>query len=143
AQCKAKVCPVAGSRHARRQSRSPHRIRKVALEETLAGVQMKRFISGWTGRWAGRQAGGLARRGGHVGVVVLLLSVGTFLMLELLPGNLADSLIGENSTPEEVARIEADIGLNRPVVERIGLWAWNALHGDLGRSPLTGEHVAH
>lgn len=104
---------------------------------------MKRFISGWTGRWAGRQAGGLARRGGHVAVVVLLLAVGTFLMLELLPGNLADSLIGENSTPEEVARIEADLGLDRPVVERFGLWAWNALHGDLGRSPLTGEHVAH
>lgn len=96
---------------------------------------MKRFIN--------RHASEFARRAGHVAIVVTLLAVGTFMMLELLPGNLADSLLGENSTPEEIARIEADLGLDRPMGERFGLWAWNALHGDLGRSPLTGEEVAH
>src|SRR5690606_20633978 len=96
---------------------------------------MKRFITS--------RVSGLARRGGHVAIVVTLLAVGTFLMLELLPGSLADSLLGENSTPEEIARIEAALGLDRPVAERLRMWAWDARHGDLGRAPLTGEEVAH
>lgn len=110
-------------------------IDKKIVEETPQSVLMKRFIA--------RHASEFARRAGHVAIVVTLLAVGTFMMLELLPGNLADSLLGENSTPEEIARIEADLGLDRPMGERFGLWAWNVLHGDLGRSPLTGEEVAH
>lgn len=84
----------------------------------------------------------LTRRVGHVAVVVLMLSLATFLMLELLPGNLADALIGENSRPEDIARIEAQLGLDKPLPQRYLQWLGNALQGDLGSSPISGEGVA-
>lgn len=84
----------------------------------------------------------LARRAGHVAAVILILSLATFLMLELLPGNMADALIGENARPEDVARIEAQLGLDQPLPQRYLQWFGNALQGDLGKSPISGEGVA-
>jgi len=83
----------------------------------------------------------LTRRLGHVVAVVLILSIATFLMLELLPGNLADALIGENARPADIALIEAQLGLDKPLVERYFHWLGNALQGDLGASPISGERV--
>lgn len=83
----------------------------------------------------------LGRRASHLAIVLLLLSIGTFLMLELLPGNLVDSLLGDNARPQDIALLEAQLGLDRPLVVRFGDWLGNALQGDLGRSPLSGENV--
>lgn len=82
-----------------------------------------------------------ARRLSHLAAVMLMVSVATFLMLELLPGNLADSLVGENPQPQDIARIEAELGLDRPVGERFFKWTANAARGHLGTSPLTGEPI--
>ncbi|HRO60862.1 MAG TPA: hypothetical protein PK177_17130, partial [Burkholderiaceae bacterium] len=77
----------------------------------MTRLLMKRFI---TPRFAV-----FGRRAGHVVIVVALLAVGTFSMLELLPGNLADSLLGDNAAPEEISRIEAELGLDHcPGVEQ-------------------------
>lgn len=84
----------------------------------------------------------LARRIGHVVIVLWVLSIGTFLMLELLPGSLADALIGENARPEDIQLIEEELGLNKPLSERYLTWLGRAVRGDLGRSPLRGEDVA-
>ena len=84
----------------------------------------------------------LARRAGHVAAVILILSLATFLMLELLPGNMADALIGEDARPEDIARIEAQLGLDQPLPQRYLQWFGNALQGDLGSSPISGEGVA-
>src|SRR5690606_26753009 len=59
-----------------------------------------------------------------------------------LPGNMADALIGENARPEDVARIEAQLGLDQPLPQRYLQWFGNALQGDLGKSPISGEGVA-
>src|SRR6218665_2717950 len=83
----------------------------------------------------------LARRAGHLLVVLLLLSGATFLMLELLPGNLVDSLLGDNARPEDIAVLERELGLDKPLHQRFGHWLANAAQGDLGRSPLSGEAV--
>lgn len=84
----------------------------------------------------------IARRAGHLGLVLALLSIATFGMLELLPGNLVDSLIGENASPQDIARLEAELGLDQPMHQRFLQWLGNAVQGDLGRSPLSGEEVA-
>lgn len=84
----------------------------------------------------------LARRAGHLAIVLLLLSVATFLMLELLPGNLVDSLLGDNARPEDITLLQEQLGLNKALHERFFSWFFNALSGDLGRSPLSGEAVS-
>ncbi len=83
----------------------------------------------------------VGRRAGHLVVVLLLLSVGTFLMLELLPGNLVDSLLGDNARAQDIAMLEAQLGLDKPLPMRFADWLLNTLQGDLGRSPLSGEAV--
>lgn len=114
---------------------------------------MKRFIEGLiltvmgqhenmgkTSRTAQRVAY-LGRRVGHLFAVLMLLSVGTFFMLELLPGNLTDSLLGDNARPQDIAMLEAQLGLDKPMPQRFAQWVANAVQGDLGRSPLSGEAV--
>lgn len=85
--------------------------------------------------------GFLGRRAGHLLIVLLLLSVATFLMLELLPGNMVDSLLGENARVQDIALLQQQLGLDKPMHERFLAWLFNALQGDLGRSPLSGEAV--
>ena len=84
----------------------------------------------------------LGRRLLHLLAVLVIVSLVTFLMLELLPGNLADSFLHENASEAEVAAIEAELGLDRPLPERFLGWAGNALQGDLGRSPVSGESIS-
>lgn len=77
----------------------------------------------------------------HIAIVLILLSATTFLMLELLPGNLVDALLGDNARIEDIARLQAELGLDKPLAERYLSWLGNALRGDLGTSPLSGERV--
>jgi peptide/nickel transport system permease protein len=66
---------------------------------------------------------------------VLLVSILVFLMLYLIPGDPAEIFVGDNpSTPEVLAKIREDMGLNRPLYVQYLSYMWNALHGDLGRS---------
>jgi peptide/nickel transport system permease protein len=90
---------------------------------------------------ASGRLGFIGRRAGHLFIVLMLLSLGTFLMLELLPGNLVDALLGDNARPEDIAILQAQLGLDRPLHERFLSWLGSALQGDLGRSPLSGEAV--
>jgi peptide/nickel transport system permease protein len=84
----------------------------------------------------------LANRIGHLLAVMLLVTIATFGMLELLPGNLAYSILGEGAKPEDVARVEKELGLDRPLPERFAGWLGNAVTGDLGKSYATGQHVS-
>ena len=78
----------------------------------------------------------------HLLAVLVIVSIATFLMLELLPGNLADSFLHENASEAEVTAIEAELGLDKPLAERFLAWAGNALQGDLGQSPVSGESIS-
>lgn len=84
----------------------------------------------------------LGRRLLHLMAVLAIVSVATFLMLELLPGNLADAFLHENATESEVAAIESELGLDKPLGERFLNWAGRALQGDLGQSPISGESIS-
>jgi len=59
----------------------------------------------------------------------------------LLPGDLAYAILGDQATPETVAALRHDLGLDQPVVWRYLHWLTGVLQGDLGRSYRTGESV--
>jgi peptide/nickel transport system permease protein len=61
-------------------------------------------------------------------------SVVVFLVLEVLPGNAAQVLMGPDASPEAVAALAQKLGLDRPAIERYGHWIAGMLHGDLGLS---------
>jgi peptide/nickel transport system permease protein len=73
--------------------------------------------------------------------VLLAVTLLTFLVASLLPGDLASTILGDQATPEKVAALRAEMGLDLPLWQRYGLWLWGVLHGDLGRSFRTGETV--
>jgi peptide/nickel transport system permease protein len=73
--------------------------------------------------------------------VLLAVTLLTFLISSLLPGDLAYAMLGDQATPEKVAALRAQMGLDRPIWEQYGIWLWGVLHGDLGRSFRTGETV--
>lgn len=76
----------------------------------------------------------LVRR--SIGLVPILLgvSVAAFLLIHLLPGDPATVYLGERATPEAVARIQHEWGLDRPLVVQYGIYMWHAIQGDFGES---------
>jgi peptide/nickel transport system permease protein len=73
--------------------------------------------------------------------VLLAVTLLTFLISSLLPGDLAYAMLGDQATPEKVAALRAQMGLDLPIWQQYGIWLWGVLHGDLGRSFRTGETV--
>jgi peptide/nickel transport system permease protein len=65
----------------------------------------------------------------------------TLLLLELMPGDPAVIMAGENATPEAVAMIRRDLHLDEPLWARFGRYVGNVVRGDLGRSPGSGIAV--
>jgi len=67
--------------------------------------------------------------------VVIIVSMLTYLMTDLLPGDPAQVIAGQNaSNPEFVANIRKQLELDKPLPVRYKNWAFRALHGDFGRS---------
>jgi len=62
-------------------------------------------------------------------LTLALASVVVFAVLELLPGNAAEIILGDTATPEAVAALEEKLGLNRPAVTRYLDWAGGLLQG--------------
>ncbi|MEU4191426.1 ABC transporter permease [Kribbella sp. NPDC026611] len=75
-------------------------------------------------------------------VQLVVLSVLVFVLTSLLPGDAADLRFTETLTPEQVARLRQQLGLDQPAVERFGHWLGNVLTGDLGTSLISGGPVA-
>ncbi len=65
----------------------------------------------------------------------------TFFIAFLAPGDPAEIAAGQHSDPATLAHIRHEFGLDKPPLERYGLYLWNAAHGDLGRSYYTREPV--
>ena len=60
------------------------------------------------------------------------VSVIIFLAVGMLPGDIAQAMLGQSATPETVAAFRAQLGLDMPPLTRFGHWIWQLLHGDLG-----------
>ncbi len=66
--------------------------------------------------------------------VALLVSFLIFMMIHLIPGDPARILLGEYATPQSVAALDRQLGLDKPLPVQYGLWLWQAVHGNLGQS---------
>lgn len=73
--------------------------------------------------------------------VLLAVSLLTFLIASLLPGDLAFVILGDQATPENVAALRHDMGLDQSLWWRYLSWLGHVLQGDLGRSFRTGQTV--
>ncbi|MEV5892431.1 ABC transporter permease [Nonomuraea fuscirosea] len=82
----------------------------------------------------------IRRLGGSL-LVLWLVSILTFLLVQLIPGDPAEVIAGENATVAEVARIRTELGLDKPVLEQYFDWFTGVLHGDLGHSLSTNRSV--
>ncbi|NJP04559.1 MAG: ABC transporter permease [Chloroflexaceae bacterium] len=73
--------------------------------------------------------------------LLLVVSVLIFLLLHLIPGSAAVVILGEAASPERIAALETELGLNDPLYMQYGRWISHALQGDLGNSMINGRPV--
>lgn len=66
--------------------------------------------------------------------VALLVSFMAFMTVHLIPGDPARILLGEYATPQSVAALDKQLGLDKPLPVQFALWLWQAVHGNLGQS---------
>ena len=85
--------------------------------------------------------GFVARRLLYLVPVLIAVSLLTFLIASLLPGDLAYVILGDQATPEKVAALRHDMGLDEPIWWRYLSWLGHVLQGDFGRSFRTGQTV--
>lgn len=76
----------------------------------------------------------IARRLLAVIPVLFGLTLIVFFIMALIPGDPATAILGSYATPENVERLNRDLGLDRSLPEQYLIWLGNLLQGDLGRS---------
>lgn len=73
--------------------------------------------------------------------LLLFISFVAFVMSRLIPGSAAHVILGDAASPENVAALEATLGLDRPLLPSYADWLASALSGDLGLSLLRRQPV--
>ncbi|MBD8555935.1 ABC transporter permease [Rhizobium sp. CFBP 8762] len=89
---------------------------------TVLSLLFKRLFAGLLLLWA----------------VSVLIFAGT----QILPGDVATAMLGQQATPQAVAKIRADLGLEKPAPVRYAQWLGNAVQGDFGRSYSNRQDIA-
>lgn len=74
-------------------------------------------------------------------VLVFISSVAIFLLMALVPGDPARTILGANATPASIAYLRHQLGLNQPLWNQYTQWLLDALHGNLGSSIFSGDTV--
>ncbi|MEQ8296106.1 MAG: ABC transporter permease [Nitratireductor sp.] len=78
-----------------------------------------------------------------LGVLLLLaVSVLIFAGTQILPGDVAQSILGNQATPEALANLRKELGLNDPAIVRYFAWLGGVLTGDLGTALTTRQDIA-
>ena len=85
--------------------------------------------------------GFVGRRLVYLVPVLVAVSLLTFLIASLLPGDLAYVILGDQATPDKVAALRHDMGLDQPIWWRYLSWLGHVVQGDFGRSFRTGQTV--
>ncbi|MER6827750.1 ABC transporter permease [Streptosporangium sp. NPDC000563] len=78
----------------------------------------------------------------RLAAVLIVVSTLCFLSLNLLPGDPARAILGESGTPQSVAALRQELGLDRPLADRYVNWLGDILRGDFGRSYANRQPVA-
>ncbi len=74
--------------------------------------------------------------------IVFIISVGSFYLIHLLPGDPATVILGTGASPANRAALYKQLGLNKPIVEQYFVWIGHVLHGNLGTSFISQTSVA-
>ncbi len=90
--------------------------------QTISGLVLKRLASGL--------------------VTLLVVSILVFVGTEILPGDVAQAVLGQQATPEAVQAIRDQLGLDRPALQRYLEWLANFAQGDLGQSLVSGREIS-
>jgi peptide/nickel transport system permease protein len=73
---------------------------------------------------------------------IILVTLTVFIVLRLTPGGPAVAMLGQQASPEAVAQLNHQLGLDQPLYIQYVTWLGNALHGDLGRSAFGNQPVS-
>ncbi len=73
--------------------------------------------------------------------VIVVVSIVIYALIYAMPGDSATVILGDAATPERVAELRTQLGLDQPPVLAYLEWAWSALRGDLGESIFLQEDV--
>jgi peptide/nickel transport system permease protein len=74
-------------------------------------------------------------------VLIVVSSIAIFLLMSLVPGDPARTILGANATPDAVARLREQLGLNQPLLAQYGSWIGGVVRGDFGESIFSGDPV--
>ena len=78
-----------------------------------------------------------------LGILLLLAaSVLIFMGTQILPGDVAQSILGQSATEQSLANLREQLGLNEPAVTRYFNWLFAAMQGDLGTALTNGADIA-
>lgn len=66
--------------------------------------------------------------------VLFGISIIVFVIMAMIPGDPATAILGSYATPENVEKLNRDLGLDKPMVQRYFIWLGNMLQGEFGRS---------
>ena len=79
-------------------------------------------------------------------VLGLLMLVGVSVLIfagtQILPGDVAQAILGQSATPEALANLRRDMGLNDPAVVRYWTWFSHAVQGDFGKALSNGQDIS-
>ncbi len=84
----------------------------------------------------------VAKRLGFGLITLLVISVIIFFMVELLPGDIAQAVLGQGATEDNLAALREQMGLNKPAFVRYFEWLGGAVTGNFGESIISGERVS-
>jgi peptide/nickel transport system permease protein len=91
----------------------------------------------------GKSILGLIAQRVALGVLLLFaVSILIFVGTQILPGDVAQSILGQAATPEALANLRAELGLDKPAYVRYFHWLWGMLHGDMGTALSNGRDIA-
>lgn len=84
----------------------------------------------------------ILKRWGASLITIFAISVIIFIGVELLPGDVAETVLGQSATPETVEAFRKELKLNLPPHIRYGTWLMDFVHGDFGTSLANGRPVS-
>jgi peptide/nickel transport system permease protein len=73
--------------------------------------------------------------------VVIIVSILAFLLISLLPGDPAVVIAGDQASPEAIEAVRHSLGLDRPLIEQLGIWFAHLLQGNFGQSLMLNQSV--
>ncbi|RAJ47186.1 peptide/nickel transport system permease protein [Kitasatospora sp. SolWspMP-SS2h] len=112
------------------------------MSAALPAAGPRSRAAGWVVRRTARAPRSLGRVLASAATVFLLSSLLTFALGAVSDANPAAAVLGETATPADIARMDHEFGLDRPLWAQFGSWLGHAVRGDLGRSWFTTLPVA-